>query len=72
MLLSRGGVLEPRGGATNLEQNPALRLVNDLNRDALAFWKELGLTPAALKRMREDALKTKKESALAIALKELG
>lgn len=46
-----------KGGATNLEQNPALRLINDLNRDALQYWRELGLTPAGLKRINDEAAK---------------
>jgi P27 family predicted phage terminase small subunit len=63
-----------KGGATNLEQNPALRLINDLNRDALAYWRELGLTPAALKRIDETAVKTKDKSPspLEKALMKLG
>lgn len=62
-----------RAGIVNYEQNPAIRLVNDLNRDALAYWKELGLTPAGLKRINEAALKEqKKGSALEQALSKLG
>lgn len=61
-----------KGGATNIEQNPALRLVNDLERDALAYWRDLGLTPKGLKAIDEAAMKPKKTSALAAALKELG
>lgn len=63
-----------KGGATNLEQNPALRLINDLNRDALAYWRELGLTPAALKRIDEAAVKSKPKepSPLEKALMKLG
>ena len=61
-----------RNGNTNKEQSPALRLINDLNRDALSYWKELGLTPASLKRINETAMKEKKkESALEKALKSL-
>ena len=61
-----------KGGATNIEQNPALRLINDLNRDALAYWRDLGLTPAGLKRIDEQAMKQRKKSALAEALKGIG
>ena len=61
-----------KNGSTYLEQNPALRLINELNRDALAYWRDLGLTPAGLKKIDEDALKKKKESALAAALRSLG
>lgn len=45
-----------RAGQTNMEQNPALRMVNDLNRDALSYWRDLGLTPAGLKRINDAAL----------------
>lgn len=61
-----------QGGATNLAQNPALRLINDLNRDALAYWRELGLTPKGLKQINEAAIKEKtKQSALEKALNAL-
>lgn len=61
-----------KAGATNLEQNPCLRLINDLNRDALAYWRDLGLTPAGLKRIDEQAMKQRRKNALAEALKGLG
>lgn len=61
-----------KGGSTYLEQNPLLRMVNELNRDALAYWRDLGLTPAGLKKIDENSMKPKKRSALAEALKELG
>ncbi len=44
-----------KAGATNMEQNPALRLVNDLNRDALQYWRDLGLTPNGLNRLSSKA-----------------
>ena len=61
-----------KAGATNIEQNPILRLINDLNRDALAYWRDLGLTPAGLKRINEKAMKAAKKSALTEALKGIG
>lgn len=62
-----------KGGATNLELNPVLRLINDLNRDALAYWRDLGLTPAGLKRINESAMQKKQTgSALEEALKTIG
>lgn len=51
-----------KGGATNMEQNPALRLINDLNASALQYWRELGLTPNGLHRMNSDAVKGKEEA----------
>ena len=58
-------------GATNIEQNPALRLINDLNRDALAYWRDLGLTPAGLKKIDEEAMKPKKQNSLEKVLMDL-
>lgn len=60
-------------GAVNIKKNPRLTVWQDLNAQALAYWRELGLTPAGLKKLNEAALKPKKEAnALAAALKELG
>lgn len=60
-----------KGGATNIEQNPLLRLINDLNRDALAYWRDLGLTPAGLKKIDEEAMKPKKQNTLDKVLRDL-
>lgn len=60
-------------GETNTAKNPALMLWNDLNAQALSFWRDLGLTPAGLKKIKEGALKSdEKESALEKALREIG
>ena len=61
-----------KNGATNKEQNPALRLINDYNRDALTYWRDLGLTPSGLKKINDKAMQKPKMSALAEALKDLG
>lgn len=61
-----------RGGGENLEQNPMLRLLNDMNRDALAYWRDLGLTPAGLKKIDEKALKEQKKTSLSDLLKGIG
>ena len=58
-------------GATNLEQNPAFRLINDLNRDALSYWRELGLTPKSLRTINDEDMKGGKLDALTEALLEL-
>lgn len=59
-------------GAVNQAVNPLLRLWQELNRDALAYWRDLGLTPAGLKRINESAMQKPKVSALAQALKDIG
>lgn len=62
-----------KSGATNVVQSPALRLINDLNRDALAYWRDLGLTPAGLKRVNEKATKeSHNQKSVAELLEELG
>lgn len=60
-----------KGGATNIVKNPALVAVMELNAQALTYWREFGLTPNGLKKINEQALKGRKSSALADALKEL-
>ena len=60
-------------GAVNHVINPLLTLWKDLNTSALAYWRDLGLTPAGLKRINEEGLKKKeKGSALEEALKSIG
>nr|DAH14768.1 MAG TPA: terminase small subunit [Caudoviricetes sp.] len=60
-----------KGGATNTTKNPLLVLWDDLNKSALAYWRELGLTPSSYKKMTGDTPKQKKESKLEQALKNL-
>lgn len=62
-----------KGGNTNIVKNPALVVVDDLNKTALAYWRDLGLTPAGLKRINETALKGgTKKTTLGDVLKDLG
>lgn len=49
-----------KGGNQNIAKNPALALWNDMNTTALSYWRELGLTPAGLKKLKDDALKENK------------
>lgn len=58
-------------GSINMKKNPLLELWTALNRDALTYWRDLGLTPAGLKRIDEQLMRPKKQSALAAALAEL-
>lgn len=58
-----------KAGATNIAKNPLLVLWDDLNRNALAYWKELGLTPSGYKKLTGDKpQKEKPLSGLAAAL----
>ena len=56
-------------GAVNKSKNPLLTTWQDLNKDALSYWRDLGLTPAGLKKIGDDPMKSQKTSALAEALR---
>lgn len=49
-----------KGGASNLTKNPLLVVIGDLNTQALAYWRDLGLTPKGFKALNAGAV-TKKE-----------
>ena len=51
-------------GAVNLAINPLLKLWQELNRDALAYWRDLGLTPAGYKRLNLEAAQAKSQDGL--------
>lgn len=62
-----------KGGATNIVKNPALVVVDDLNKTALAYWRDLGLTPAGLKRINEKAMEEKSgRASFADVLRDIG
>lgn len=48
----------------NIVKNPMLVMELDLNAQALAYWKELGLTPAGLKRLNAQVIEKKNENGL--------
>ena len=41
----------------NVVKNPMLVMELDLNAQALAYWRDLGLTPAGLKKLNADVVK---------------
>ena len=49
---------------TNYVKNPALVMFNDLSATALHYWRDLGLTPAGLKRIDEKAMEQRRKTAL--------
>ena len=61
-----------KSGATNYAPNPLLSQINKLNESALSYWRDLGLTPAGLKKIDEKSMKKNKPDAMAEALRELG
>lgn len=61
-----------KAGASNIVKNPALVVIMDCNAQALAYWRDLGLTPAGLKKIDEQALKGQKRAGLSEILKGIG
>lgn len=61
-----------QGGNIYIEQNPAVRLINDLNRDALTYMRECGITPKGLKQITEAIQKEEPEDPLLKAIREIG
>ena len=55
-------------GATNQKKNPLLGVIQEHERDALAYWGSLGLTHTALKRALGDLKDEKPMSPLVKAL----
>lgn len=46
----------------NIVKNPMLVMELDLNAQALAYWRDLGLTPAGLKKLNAEVVKEKTAS----------
>ena len=61
-----------KSGATNRVKNPALILWSELNTQALSYWRDLGLTPAGLRKINEEMLRPVKQTTLGDLLTSLG
>ena len=60
-----------KAGKANPAKNPMIVLWDELNTSALAYWRDLGLTPSGLRRLTADAGMGRPASALDQALFEL-
>lgn len=60
-----------KAGAKNVVKNPLLVQLDELNKSALAYWRDLGLTPAGLKKIDEKAMQPKKKTGMEKVLMEL-
>jgi phage terminase, small subunit len=61
-----------KGGSTNMTKNPILVIWDELNKTALAYWRELGLTPSSYKKLTGDGVKKDTgQKGLAAALAEI-
>lgn len=50
-----------KSGFTNRVKNPVFSVWDDLNKSALVYWRDLGLTPAGLKKINEEVFAKAKE-----------
>ena len=62
------------GKGSRIKKNPILEVIDNLNKDAKEYMKDLGLTPQSLNKINGDALKgaKKKSSSLGEILKNSG
>lgn len=51
-----------RGGSANITKNPQLAMIMELNTQALSYWRDLGLTPAGLKKLNAEAIEDTKKA----------
>ena len=54
-----------KAGEANSTKNPLLTLESDLNTQALAYWRDLGLSPAGLRKLKADVVVTKDQGSFA-------
>lgn len=59
-------------GSENPAKNPLLLAWMELNNQALTFYRDLGLTPAGLKKLNDSALKVEKKTSFAEVLANIG
>lgn len=52
-----------KAGFTNQVKNPAYSVWDEMNKTALSYWRDLGLTPAGLKKINEECFGKPKEAA---------
>ena len=48
-----------KGGNTNIVKNPALVVYMELNTQARAYWRDLGMTPSGFKKLNGEVITTK-------------
>ena len=60
-----------KNGSTNIVKNPLYLALEKLRDDIISYSRELGLTPAGLKRINQDGNKPEKKSNLETILNQL-
>lgn len=60
-----------KNGSTNIVKNPLYLALEKLRDDIISYSRELGLTPAGLKKINQDGNKPQEKSNLEMILNEL-
>ena len=60
-----------KAGFTNVAKNPALTVITEQNPQALAYWRDLGLTPNGYKTLTGETIDEKKGGTLEAMLEKL-
>lgn len=60
-----------KAGATNLVPNPYIKAIEDAYAELIVHERELGLTPAALRKLGDALMQDNKESPIEAAIKKL-
>ena len=61
-----------KAGAKNYVKNPALVIVDEMNKTALSYWRDLGLTPAGLKKIGESVIEVRQQGSFEEVLSKIG
>ena len=67
----KGGYEFSETTASGSKKAPIVTTLESLRRDILAYSSQLGLTPAGLKKIKDDMREEKDENPLAAALREM-
>ena len=57
---------------TNLVKNPMLVIMNECDQQALAYWRDLGLTPSGFKKLGNEMVSIKREASFEDLLSKIG
>lgn len=60
-----------KAGHANIVRNPALAVINEQNQQALAYWRDLGLTPSGYKKLTGETIDEKKGGTFEAMLEKL-
>ena len=60
-----------RAEVPSYKKNPVLQVLNDMNTQALAYWRDLGLTPAGYRKLNADVITDEKQGGFEKLLERL-